>query len=284
MTRVDVNNKNKLNDFVELLVAAINDKNEIQKRMIIDKIVEVASQNPDEQGSLPVDNESYKSHKFTRASSFIADGLVLLDKSHSHSDISDLNQTPFERNCKAKQTMCRCGVEITLSDDQLLANPWDPQMYIIQEHVSWSFDIFKVKEAVRSTLVAVSSCAFAYYGIQDFLCLSPRRLREFLQMVERGYDNIFSTAKISSESVTTRRRSVSAKMGSNHNPYHNSIHAADVLCNVIHLSMTTLLAHTMSQEDIITLFVAALAHGNSVTRGIFFVFFLPFFPLLYTLC
>jgi hypothetical protein len=105
----------------------------------------------------------------------------------------------------------------------------------ILSHISkeWNFDTFFVADCTSEPLVVIGDYMIRLYQLDSMLKISPVTLIKFLKTLEENYLD---------------------------NPYHNSTHAADVLCSFMYLVNTSSIKKMMSGLEWLGSILACLAH------------------------
>ncbi|ESN96772.1 hypothetical protein HELRODRAFT_107672 [Helobdella robusta] len=106
---------------------------------------------------------------------------------------------------------------------------------ILQHASDWSFDIFRLADVTNDRpLLILTSYLFQKHNLLKALNISSTLLHNFINSVEQNYNR--------------------------KNPYHNNIHAADVLQTIYFLTQTPSIKDSLTDMDLIATFVAAAIH------------------------
>lgn len=98
----------------------------------------------------------------------------------------------------------------------------------------WNFNTFFIADCSGSTPIQViGSYAIKRFGLDDIFSISAKVLKSFLRDLEERYEK---------------------------NPYHNSCHAADVMCSLTFIVHISMLMEYVSSSELLAGLIASLAH------------------------
>eukprot|EP00727_Mastigamoeba_balamuthi_P011282 m51a1_g6777 putative camp-specific 3 -cyclic phosphodiesterase (709) ;mRNA; f:127105-129811 len=103
-----------------------------------------------------------------------------------------------------------------------------------EDVIRWGFDVFKLKEDIgmENVLPAIADAVLNYSGIYETLSLSPKKTMNFVRKVNSMYHEV---------------------------PFHNQLHAADVLQTLCSL-VAMVGENTFTPLERLGLYIAAIAH------------------------